>query len=265
MDRLEAENRQLHRRIASLEAEKADVEAFAAVAAHELLAPLVLADAYATTVADRLDEDLHAAAHRDLDALRRAASRTRLLVETLLHDASSLNRPLQRRAIDLNVLLRDCRTVLAPEIRARGADVQVADLPQAYGEETLIGAVFTNLLLNALRYGPRNAGTIHVDAALEDDGCRCSVQSAGPTIPVADRERIFECYHRGRGERRARGVGLGLSICRRIVERHGGQIGVTAVGAGVNSFYFTLPAPRARATREARFGRWTAPSAPAGV
>src|SRR5215210_2303899 len=81
MDRLEAENRQLHRRIAELEAEKADVEAFAAVAAHELLAPLVLADAYATTVAGRLDEDLHADARRDLKALRRAASRTRLLVE----------------------------------------------------------------------------------------------------------------------------------------------------------------------------------------
>src|SRR3954463_12533178 len=108
MDELEVENRRLRRRVTELEGEKADVEAFAAVAAHELLAPLVLADAYATTVAARLDEDLHADAHRDLDALRRAASRTRLLVETLLHDASSLNRPLHRRAIDLNVLLRNC-------------------------------------------------------------------------------------------------------------------------------------------------------------
>jgi len=265
MDRLRAENRRLHRRIAALQAEKAEVKAFAAVAAHELLAPLVLAEAYATTVTDRLDEDLHADARRDLEALRRAASRTRLLVEALLHDASSHDRPLRRRAIDLNVLVRECRTLLAPEIRARGADVQVADLPRAYGDETLISAVFTNLLLNALRYGPRDAGTIRVDAVLEDGSCRCSVQSAGLTIPVADRERIFERYHRGRGERRAPGAGLGLTICRRIVERHGGQIGVTAVDAGVNSFYFTLPARSARTRREARPRRWHAPSAPAGV
>src|SRR4051812_46244104 len=98
MDQLQAEDRRLHGRIAALEAEKADVEAFAAAAAHELLAPLVLADGYAITIADRLDEDLHAATRRDLDALRRVASRTRLLVETLLHEASSHDRPLQRRA-----------------------------------------------------------------------------------------------------------------------------------------------------------------------
>src|SRR4051812_42268214 len=99
MDELEVENRRLRRRVTELEAEKADVEAFAAVAAHELLVPLVLADAYATTVAGRLDEELHADARRDLEALRRAASRTRLLVETLLHDARSHDRPLQLRAV----------------------------------------------------------------------------------------------------------------------------------------------------------------------
>lgn len=241
MDRLEAENRRLHRRIAQLEDEKADVEAFAAVAAHELLVPLVLADAYATTVSDRLDGDLHADSRRDLDALGRAASRTRLLVETLLHEARSHDRPLQLRAVDLNVVLRECVTLLAPEIRARGADVQVAELPHAWAEEPLISAVFTNLLLNALRYGPRGVGTIRVDATLEHGTCRCSVRSAGPAIPVADGERIFSRYHRGRGERRARGAGLGLTICRRIVERHGGQIGVTA-DAGSNRFHFTLPA-----------------------
>ena len=68
------------------------------------------------------------------------------------------------------------------------------------------------------------------------------MQSQGPTIPAADRERIFGRYHRGRGERRARGAGLGLTICRHIVERHGGQIGVTAADRGANRFYFTLPA-----------------------
>src|SRR5215213_10005198 len=200
MDHLEAEIGRLHRRIAALEGRETDAEAFAAVAAHELLAPLVLAETCATTVADRLDADHHADVRRDLHSLGRAVSRSRVLVETLLYEACSRDRPLQRRTIDLNVLLRDCLALLAPEIRARRADVQVADLPRAYGEETLIGAVFTNLLLNALRYGPRDAGTIRVDAVLEDGTCRCSVQSAGLPIPVADRERIFEPYHRGRGE-----------------------------------------------------------------
>jgi signal transduction histidine kinase len=242
MSSLEAQNRRLHARLATLEREKADVDAFAALAAHELLAPLVLTNAYATTISDRLDAELHAESRRDLDTLRRAAARTRLLVEALLQDARSQGRALQRRPIDLNLLLGECLTMLAPEIHSRGANVQVAELPEVHGEEPLISSLFTNLLLNALKYGPRGRGRIRVNAKQEDGSWRFAVQSQGPTIPVADRERIFEPYHRGHGERRAHGAGLGLAICRQIVERHGGQIGVTATDAGDNRFYFTLPA-----------------------
>jgi signal transduction histidine kinase len=67
------------------------------------------------------------------------------------------------------------------------------------------------------------------------------IESEGEPVPAADRERIFKPYCRGNGERRARGSGLGLSICREIVERHGGEIGVVPLAAG-NRFQFTLPA-----------------------
>ncbi len=204
--------------------------------------PFVMIDAKATMIAERLDEELHADTHRDLDAMRRGAVRTRLLVETLLHDACSQGRELRRRRIDLNFVLPECLTLLAPEVRSRGAAVQVAELPNVDGDEPLISAVFSNLLINALKYGPRSRGKILVDATPEKTGWRFSVQSQGATISVADRDRIFEPYHRGRGERRARGAGLGLTICRNIVERHGGQIGVTSSSSGGNRFYFTLPA-----------------------
>ena len=81
-----------------------------------------------------------------------------------------------------------------------------------------------------------------MDAAAESPGWRFSVQSQGATIPAEDRERIFEPYYRGRGERRARGSGLGLTLSRYIVERHGGQIGVSTANGGDNRFSFTLPA-----------------------
>jgi signal transduction histidine kinase len=242
MGELEAENWRLRRRVTELEGEKARVEAFAAVAAHELLAPLVLADAYATTVSDQLDPRAHANARRDLEALRRAASRTRLLVETLLHDARAQDRPLRSRPLNLERVVSECLTLLSPELTARDVDVQVGELPGAHGEETLVSAVFTNLLLNALRHGPASGGVIRIDAALQPDACLCSVQSAGPTIPASDRDRIFGRFHRGRGQHRVPGTGLGLAICRQIVERHGGQIGVDIVGDGLNRFYFTLPA-----------------------
>jgi len=239
---LETENRRLQARVDELEREKAEVESFAAVAAHELLAPLILADSYAAAITDRLDGELHADSRRDLDALRGAAARTRLLVETLLHDARSHGRKPQRRPVDLDGVLRECLTLLAPEIERRRANVQVPELPEVNGEKALISVVFTNLLLNALRYGPRDRGTIRVDATPQGAGWRLSVQSQGAPIPVEDRLRIFEPYHRGRGERRARGAGLGLAICQQIVERHGGEIGVTIAPNRDNRFYFTLPA-----------------------
>jgi signal transduction histidine kinase len=238
----EAEIGRLHARIAQLEREKAANDAILAAAAHELLTPVIMIDACVTTVAERLDGEHHAESRRDLEAVHRGAARTRLLVETLLNDVESQGRELRRRRIDPNLVVRECLALLAPEIRTRGVNVQVGELPRVRGEEPLISAVFSNLLVNALKYGPRERGTILVDAAPEETGWRFSVQSQGPMIPVADRERIFERYHRGRSERRAQGSGLGLAICRSIVERHGGQIHVTASRSGDNRFSFTLPA-----------------------
>ena len=244
--RLEPDVDLLQARIAELEREKAEAQAFAAQAAHELLTPLVMIDAYATMVAEQLDDELDAGALRDLDALQRGAVRTRVLVETLLHAGSSRAGRSRFRVVDLNAVLGDSLSLLAPEIRSRRADVQVAELPEVLADEALIGAVFSNLMINALRYGPRSGGTIRVDAALVDTDWRFSIQSQGPMIPAQDRNRIFEPYHRGRGERRARGAGLGLTICRQIVEAHGGQIGVTSTVDGENRFDFTLPASSPR-------------------
>jgi signal transduction histidine kinase len=236
-----AEVGRLQARITELEREKADVEAFAALAAHELLAPVVMMEASAATGADRLDNGAHAESLSDLDAIRRNAARTRLLAETLLHQARSQGRELKRSPVDLNEVVRECRILLAPEIRARGAEVHVAALPEVVGERTLLSSVFANLLVNALKYGPRDRPAIFVDAAREPGCWRFTVRSDGPPIPVDERERIFAPYHRGRFERRARGVGLGLRVCRYVVERHGGVIGVAPAAEGGNCFSFTLP------------------------
>src|SRR5215212_8019510 len=83
----EREAERLSARVEQLETEKAALEAFAGVAAHELVEPLVITEAYATMIAERLDETEHAESRRDLAALSRTVSRTRLLLEALLHDA----------------------------------------------------------------------------------------------------------------------------------------------------------------------------------
>jgi len=218
-----------------------ELERYAAVVAHELLTPVVMIDAYAATLTERLDDGRHPDALRDLEALRRATARARLLAETLLQQARSDARPPLRGPIDLGALVAECMTLLGPEVRAHHAEVHVGELPIVEGEEPLIGAVFTNLIASALKYGPRQAATIDVSATREPGEWRFVVHNRGQAIPPEERERIFRRFARARGERRAEGSGLGLAICRQIVERHGGEIGVADVEGGETAFTFTLP------------------------
>jgi two-component system, OmpR family, phosphate regulon sensor histidine kinase PhoR len=102
--------------------------------------------------------------------------------------------------------------------------------------------LFSNLLSNALKYGPRTGAEIQISVVRSEAGWTFAVQSPGPPIPEDASERIFEPWQRGPGERRARGAGLGLAIVRHIVERHGGQVGVTSPTDTSNRFFFTLPA-----------------------
>jgi len=238
---LEREVEHLSARVEALEREKAQMEAFSAIAAHELVEPLVMTEAYASIISDRLSGPEHDGSRSDLQTLGRAMSRLRLLVESVLHEARSRTHPIERRPVKVNPLVADCLALLSPEIEAREAHVVVEELPDATADEALLAGVFGNLLINALKYSPRRGAKISIGGRTEQGRCRYWVDSEGPVVPVDDRTRIFTSFQRGRDERRANGAGLGLSICHRIVTRHGGEIGVKPNGDDGNRFYFALP------------------------
>src|SRR5215212_5092515 len=124
-------------RLMELERERAALEMFAGVAAHELMAPLIAAETHA---------------------------RMRVLVETLLNDARSSGRPLERRPVNLQRLVDEGIALLAAEIAAHEARVVATQLPVVEADEVLLAGVVNNLLLNALRYGPRNRGEVRIEA-----------------------------------------------------------------------------------------------------
>jgi signal transduction histidine kinase len=234
-DELESELARLHSRIEQLEHEKEEVEAFAAVAAHELMEPLVMIEAHAS---------LLAAGQTGLpaDGIGRAAARLRRLAESVLLDARAGKQEIARRSVELGVVVEDVLALLAPEIEARKANVVVAGLlPIVRGDDALLTALLTNLVTNALKYGRRERATITIGAQRRGPEWQLTVADDGAPIAEAERRLIFEPFTRVPRERRARGTGLGLSICRRIVERHGGRIGMLPTDAG-NCFSFTLPA-----------------------
>jgi light-regulated signal transduction histidine kinase (bacteriophytochrome) len=182
---------ELSERVEELERRKDAVEGFAAVAAHELLEPLVMTEAYAALIGARLEGPAHADSLRDLDALGRGAARMRRLIETLLHDARSAGEPLVRTPVELSQVVGDLLVMLSPEITARGAEVELGPLPRIHANEQLIGALFQNLLVNALKYSPRDGSLIRVDAIRAVGEWSFEISSDGPAIPAAERERIF--------------------------------------------------------------------------
>jgi len=137
-------------------------------------------------------------------------------------------------------VVHDCLELLRADISAKRALIDVDPLPVVVANRTLLNGAMGNLIANAIKYGP-DAGTIHISAERTGSCWTFGVESAGRPIAIRDSKRIFQPWERVRGDRRVgRGTGLGLAIVRRIVERHGGEVGVTALKRG-NRFYFTLP------------------------
>jgi two-component system sensor histidine kinase KdpD len=118
--------------------------------------------------------------------------------------------------------------------------VDVADLPLVDVDEMLISHVLANLLENAMRHTPAGSA-IHLGAAPLGHWVEVRVSDNGSGIPAAERDRVFEPFFRLRTGNRAPGTGMGLAICRGIVEAHGGQIWVEATPGGGASFAFRLP------------------------
>src|SRR5215212_10725422 len=151
-------------RLMELERERAALEMFAGVAAHELMAPLIAAETHARLLEERVQDGADGSAYGDLDDLLRVLSRMRVLVETLLNDARSSGRPLERRPVNLQRLVDEGIALLAAEIAAHEARVVATQLPVVEADEVLLAGVVNNLLLNALRYGPRNRGEVRIEA-----------------------------------------------------------------------------------------------------
>ena len=130
---------------------------------------------------------------------------------------------------------------LEPQIQERSASiVDRAAAATSSGDARLLAIVLENLVSNALKYGPRTGGRVEISAERRADRWRVSVSSGGMPIPAEEAERIFEPFHRVPGERRVPGIGLGLTICARLMERLDGAIGVEPGAEAGNTFWIDL-------------------------
>jgi signal transduction histidine kinase len=224
-------------------------EALLSTVSHELQTPLTVMAGFTRLLLAEQVGRLNAEQRHFLEESAKSCRRLSAFIVRLTEAESEAagGRPVALHEGSLEPILQAVGDLLRPLARERRQRLEIRvdpRAPHARFDSTRIEQVLINLLGNAVKHG-RAGGTIEITARPLDAGARrfleVSVRDDGPGIPEEARERIFEPYVRG-GEPGPEGLGLGLAICKRIVEAHGGTIGVDAAPGGGSRFWFTLDA-----------------------
>ena len=239
---LEAAHTSLEARTEDLQRSNAELEQFAYVASHDLQEPLRKVASFCQLLQRRYAGRLDEKADQYIEHAVDGAKRMQQLINDLLA-FSRVGRTAQRREeVSCAVLLAQAWANLGPAVRASHATIEVGDLPVVLGETSLLTAVFQNLLSNALKFAGEQAPRISVSARREGEQWLFSFSDNGIGIPAEYAERIFVIFQRLHDRAAYPGTGIGLAMCRKIIEYHGGRIWLdTTVTSGAR-FCFTLPA-----------------------
>lgn len=242
LDRADAER---HAVEAELERSNAELSQFAYVASHDLNEPLRVISGFVQLLRRRYRGRLDGDADRFIDATVAGTRRMEAMIDALLQYARVGRTKVVRTQVDCGELVRGALDSLASQVEQAGADVQVSDLPTVVGDPTLLTQVFQNLISNALKFGDAAGPQVKIGARREETAWEFSVTDNGDGIDPAHADLIFEMFQRLHG-RDMPGTGIGLALCKRIVEGHGGRIWVHNGDGRGSDFRFTLPAARRR-------------------
>ncbi len=229
--------------------ESAEREELLTVVSHELRTPCTVIQGYNRLLLSGRFGELSDKQRYFLEESQKSCQRLNTFIGNLLETARRglAVGPLEVAEAPLAPIVESVARQLGPLLEERRLRIDLAlapETPRARFDPPRIEQVLTNLIGNALKFAPADSAVEVTLGAVERGGRRfaeIAVLDAGPGVDARDGERIFEPYVQAGDTRRAGGLGLGLAICRRIVEAHGGQIGVKPRTGGGSRFAFTLP------------------------
>lgn len=238
---------ELTRLAADLQRSNADLEQFAFVASHDLQAPLRQVSAFAGKVAGDAGNGLDARNRERLRFMVDGVGKMQSLIDALLELSRVGRAELRLEVVDPAALAREILDRIGQDLEQVHARVDVRPMPPVRADPGLVKQVYQNLVVNAVRYRRDAPLVVEIGARRESGMVRLHVRDNGRGVEPAARGRIFDTFHREHVD--VKGSGLGLSIARRIVERHGGRMGVDSEAPTGSEFWFTLPAGDAGATQ----------------
>jgi PAS domain S-box-containing protein len=232
---------ELRDRSAALERSNAELERFAQIASHDLQEPLRTITSFVQLLSKRYGDKLDDNAARYIHHAVDGADRMRKLIEALLaySRVDRLAVPVDE-AVGLDGVMTRVRADLRTALQESGAELTADPLPVVQGSEVQLTQLLQNLIGNAIKYRGEAAPQVHVAAVREEGMWKISVRDNGIGIDPQYFQRIFIVFQRLHTREAYEGTGVGLAICKRIVERHGGRIWVESEPGKGCAFHFTL-------------------------
>ncbi len=232
----------LAKKTKSLERSNADLQQFAYVASHDLQEPLNLIEGYLNLLSAEYKGAMDEDADEFIGHTQDAAARMKGLIKALLSYSRVDSKGTNFEDADLGAVVAEVLENLKARIDDSGGRIETGSLPVVKADRTQIAQVLQNLVANALKFrDPNREPVIRVEADRQDGEWVIAVRDNGVGMVEEGRDRIFEIFHRLHARDAYPGTGIGLAICKRIVERHGGRIWVESTPGEGSAFFFTLP------------------------
>lgn len=229
------------RLISELERSNKELEQFAYVASHDLQEPLRMVSSYVKLLERRYKDRLDAQADTYIGFAADGAIRMQKLIEGLLAYSRISRRGAEFRRVDINEVFERAVSNLSYSVRESNAAVTKDELPVVSGDETQLLQLLQNLIGNAIKFRkPEIAPEVHIEAKRTGAEWTFSVSDNGIGIEPQYFERIFLMFQRLHTRTQYEGTGIGLALCKRIVERHHGRIWVESVPGEGTKFLFTI-------------------------
>jgi PAS domain S-box-containing protein len=242
----EAQMEAIQQQVAELTRSNDELRQFAHVTSHDLFEPLRMMSSYSELLRRRYGERLDSDARDFIEYIASGANRMKRLIDDLLLYSRVERSAVPLRQVRLDGVLDDALANLANAIERSGAVVERGPLPEVMGEPTGLTQVFQNLIGNAIKFTARDTRPrVRVSASQDEANWIVSVSDNGIGIAPEHFERIFIIFQRLHAQDLYEGTGMGLTICKKVVDRHGGRIMVdSAPGQGTT---FTVHLPKAAA------------------
>ncbi len=233
--------RQLLRQADALKRSNEELEQFAYVASHDLQEPLRMISSYIQILQKRYQSALDSDANEFIQFAVDGARRMQNLINDLLmySRVTSKSRPL--KDTDMNLVMRQIQSNLAVAVEESGARLEIGEMPVIKTDEVQMIQLFQNLVANALKFRSEDKPIIKIIAEREFDGVVFSVEDNGIGIDPRYFDRIFVVFQRLHTREKYPGTGIGLAICKKIVERLGGKIWVESQQGKGATFKFMIP------------------------